>query len=106
MVAVWGLRLAWHIRSRAVGEHGGQEDPRYAEMLGGSPSEVGMTTVVRRVFLVQGAVQWFIALPVMIGAVLSDLGGPLSVGTVGGYTATSNAASGKATMVTLVLASQ
>ncbi|HRD61971.1 MAG TPA: DUF1295 domain-containing protein [Nocardioides sp.] len=71
LVAIWGLRLAWHIRSRAVGEHGGQEDPRYAEMLGGSPSEVGMRTVVRRVFVVQGAVQWFIALPVMIGAVLS-----------------------------------
>ena len=38
MVAVWGLRLAWHIRGRAVGEHGGKEDPRYAEMLGGPPS--------------------------------------------------------------------
>src|SRR5689334_5289437 len=34
LVAVWGLRLAWHIRGRAVGEHGGKEDPRYAEMLG------------------------------------------------------------------------
>ena len=42
LVAVWGLRLAWHIRGRAVGEHGGQEDPRYAEMLGGPPSQVGM----------------------------------------------------------------
>jgi steroid 5-alpha reductase family enzyme len=71
MVAVWGGRLAWHIRGRAVGEHQGQEDPRYAEMLGGAPSEVGMTTVVRRVFLVQGAVQWFIAVPVMVGAVLA-----------------------------------
>jgi steroid 5-alpha reductase family enzyme len=71
MVAVWGLRLAWHIRGRAVGEHGGQEDPRYAEMLGGAPSEIGMGTVVRRVFLVQGVVQWFIAIPVMVGAVLT-----------------------------------
>jgi steroid 5-alpha reductase family enzyme len=70
MVAVWGLRLAWHIRGRAVGEHGGQEDPRYAELLGGPPSETGMGTVVRRVFLAQGAVQWFIAVPVMAGAVL------------------------------------
>ena len=42
MVAVWGLRLAWHIRGRAVGEHGGKEDPRYAEMLGGPPSQIGM----------------------------------------------------------------
>ena len=61
MVAVWGLRLAWHIRGRAVGEHEGKEDPRYAEMLGGPPSEVGMGTVVRRVFLTQGVVQWFVA---------------------------------------------
>ncbi len=40
-----------------------------------------------------------------VSSVLSDLGGPLTVGTVGGYTATSNAASAKAIMVTLVLAS-
>ena len=71
MVAAWGLRLAWHIRGRAVGEHAGKEDPRYAEMLGGSPSEIGMGTVVRRVFLVQGVVQWFVAVPVMVGAVLA-----------------------------------
>ena len=70
MVAAWGFRLAWHIRGRAVGEHDGQEDPRYAEMLGGPPSEVGMVTVVRRVFLVQGVVLWLIAGPVMVGAVL------------------------------------
>jgi PKD repeat protein len=36
-------------------------------------------------------------------AVLTDLGGPLTPGTVGGYTATADAASSKATMVTLVL---
>jgi steroid 5-alpha reductase family enzyme len=70
LVAGWGLRLAWHVRSRAVGEHAGAEDPRYAQMLGGPPSQVGMGTVVRRVFLVQGVAQWFIAVPVMIGAVL------------------------------------
>jgi PKD repeat protein len=36
-------------------------------------------------------------------AVLTDLGGPLTPGTVGGYTATADATSSKATMVTLVL---
>lgn len=70
LVAVWGLRLAWHVRSRAVGDHQGKEDPRYAEMLGGSLGEVGMATAVRRVFLVQGAGQWLVAGPVMVGAVL------------------------------------
>ena len=70
LVAVWGGRLAWHVRSRAVGEHGGAEDPRYAEMLGGSLPEVGMAEAVRRVFLVQGVAQWFVSLPVAVGAVL------------------------------------
>ncbi|MEO9324046.1 DUF1295 domain-containing protein [Nocardioides sp. C4-1] len=70
LVAAWGGRLAWHVRSRAVGAHQGKEDPRYAEMLGGSVSEVGLGTVVRRVLLVQGAAQWFIALPVALGMFL------------------------------------
>jgi steroid 5-alpha reductase family enzyme len=70
MVAVWGLRLAWHVRSRAIGDHQGKEDPRYAEMLGGSLDEVGMAAAVRRVFAVQGGAQWFVAGPVMVGAVL------------------------------------
>ncbi len=71
MVAVWGGRLAWHVRSRAIGEHGGKEDPRYTEMLGGTLPEVGIGTAVRRVFTVQGGAQWFIALPVAVGAVLA-----------------------------------
>jgi steroid 5-alpha reductase family enzyme len=69
LVAVWGLRLAWHVRRRAV-DGGGREDPRYAEMLGGSLREVGMAAAVRRVFAVQGAAQWFVALPVAVGAAL------------------------------------
>ncbi len=70
LVAAWGLRLAWHVRSRALGDHQGKEDPRYAEMLGGSLQEVGMGAAVRRVFLVQGGAQWFVAVPVMVAAVL------------------------------------
>lgn len=71
MVALWGGRLAWHVRSRAIGDHGGKEDPRYSDMLGGSLAEVGMATALRRVFLVQGVAQWFIALPVAVGGVLA-----------------------------------
>jgi len=70
MVAVWGLRLAWHVRGRAIGDHQGKEDPRYPEMLGGSLGEVGMGTAIRRVFAVQGTAQWLVAGPVMVGAVL------------------------------------
>ncbi|WP_139980059.1 DUF1295 domain-containing protein [Nocardioides litoris] len=67
LVAVWGGRLAWHVRSRASGEHQGKEDPRYAEMLGGPVSEVGIGTVARRVLVNQGVAQWFVALPVALG---------------------------------------
>jgi len=67
LVGAWGLRLAWHIRRRAVG-HG--EDPRYEKLLGGPLSQVGMAVAVRKVFVVQGVAIWFISLPVQVGAVL------------------------------------
>lgn len=69
LVALWGGRLAWHVRSRFNGEHAGEEDPRYAEMLGGSLAEVGLATAVKRVFVVQGTAMWLVSLPVMVGAV-------------------------------------
>lgn len=75
LVAVWGLRLAWHIRRRAVG-HG--EDPRYESMLGGSLAEVGMAVVVRRVFLVQGVAMALISAPVAVG-VAFDVRWPAAV---------------------------
>jgi steroid 5-alpha reductase family enzyme len=64
LVGIWGGRLAWHIRRRAVG-HG--EDPRYATLLGGTPSQVGIGIAIRKVFVVQGVAMWFISLPVIMG---------------------------------------
>ena len=66
LVAAWGLRLAWHIRKRAVG-HG--EDPRYEKLLGGPLPEVGLGLAVRKVFVVQGVAMAIISLPVAVGAV-------------------------------------
>jgi steroid 5-alpha reductase family enzyme len=63
MVMVWGLRLAWHIGRRQV-QHPA-EDPRYAAMLG----DGGFAMAVRRVFVVQGVVMWFVSLPVQVGSV-------------------------------------
>jgi len=65
LVATWGLRLAWHIRRRAVGAG---EDPRYEQLLGGPVREVGFGVAVRKVFVVQGAAMWFISLPVQVAA--------------------------------------
>jgi steroid 5-alpha reductase family enzyme len=61
LVSAWGLRLSWHIRQR----NQGHEDPRYAAMLEGA----SWATAVRKVFVVQGAAVWFVALPVQVTAV-------------------------------------
>ncbi len=79
LVALWGGRLAWHVRSRFNGEHAGEEDPRYAEMLGGSLAEVGLATAVKRVFVVQGVAMWLVSLPVMVGAVTGLAWSPVLV---------------------------
>ncbi|WP_341924729.1 DUF1295 domain-containing protein [Nocardioides psychrotolerans] len=79
LVSTWGLRLAWHIRRRAVG-HG--EDPRYEALLGGSLDQVGLGLAVRKVFLVQGFAIWFISLPVQVGAVSDVWAWPVVVAGV------------------------
>ena len=66
LVGAWGLRLGWHVRRRAVGQG---EDPRYAELLGGTLDEVGVALAVRKVFVVQGLAMWFISVPVQVVAV-------------------------------------
>ena len=58
LVAIWGGRLAWHIRARAVG-HG--EDPRYEKLLGGTLDQVGSGPGDQHVFVVQGVAMWFIS---------------------------------------------
>jgi len=64
LTGVWGLRLAWHIRGRAGA---GEEDPRYAELLG----DGGFGVAIRKVFLVQGFAVWLISLPVQASGVTS-----------------------------------
>lgn len=64
LVTVWGVRLARHIHRRGRG-HG--EDPRYAAMR----ARHGDAFWWRSLFLVfwlQGALLWFIALPILLAA--------------------------------------
>ncbi|WP_183096441.1 DUF1295 domain-containing protein, partial [Nocardioides stalactiti] len=75
LVALWGLRLSWHIHRRS----GDAEDPRYEKVLGGPLAEVGMGVAVRKVFAVQGAAVCLVALPVAIGSV-SEATWPALVG--------------------------
>ncbi|MBZ5736004.1 DUF1295 domain-containing protein [Nocardioides sp. TRM66260-LWL] len=79
MVGAWGLRLAWHIRRRALGAHAGKEDPRYEQLLGGPLHEVGLGLAVRKVFLVQGFAVWLISLPIQVGAVSDVAAWPVVV---------------------------
>jgi steroid 5-alpha reductase family enzyme len=65
LVAIWGLRLSWHIQKKTVGKG---EDRRYAAML----RDASRAQVVRKVFLLQALITWFVSLPLQLSAV----GGP------------------------------
>jgi steroid 5-alpha reductase family enzyme len=62
LVAVWGLRLSWHMHVRNKGKG---EDPRYAEMLAGSSA----AERVLKVWVTQGAALLLVSLPVQVAAV-------------------------------------
>ncbi|GGC52585.1 DUF1295 domain-containing protein [Hoyosella rhizosphaerae] len=68
LVGIWGCRLAWHLYVRTRG-HG--EDPRYEKLLAGSDS---VWVPIRKIYVTQALVAWFISLPIQVVAV-SD--GPL-----------------------------
>src|SRR3954467_246698 len=66
LVAVWGLRLAWHMVVKSAGNG---EDPRYRDLLRG---DFSAAHVLRRVFAVQAAATWFVSLPLQVSAVLGS----------------------------------
>ncbi|SFU05325.1 DUF1295 domain-containing protein [Arthrobacter sp. ov118] len=63
LVAVWGVRLAVHIGVRA---RGGHEDPRYVDMLATAPGSRN-AYALRRVYLPQGVVMFFVSLTIQVG---------------------------------------
>jgi steroid 5-alpha reductase family enzyme len=64
LVAVWGLRLAWHMVGKSAGKG---EDPRYRALL---KDDISAGNVIRRIFGVQCAAGWVISLPLQVSAVL------------------------------------
>jgi steroid 5-alpha reductase family enzyme len=62
LVAIWGLRLSWHMHERNSGKG---EDPRYAEMLEGTTA----AQRVLKVWVMQGAAVLLVSLPVQVAAV-------------------------------------
>lgn len=81
LVTLWGGRLAWHIRRRALGAG---EDPRYEKMLAQAPPEKRFAFAVRKVFLVQGLAAYIVSLPLQVAAANSSkpLGWVAAVGVV------------------------
>ncbi|WP_424215062.1 DUF1295 domain-containing protein [Streptomyces sp. BI20] len=68
---VWGVRLAAHIAWRSRG-HG--EDPRYERMLGRVPARRRTRYALRKVYLLQAALVWFVSAPIQVGAVAEGAG--------------------------------
>lgn len=62
LTAVWGLRLAAHIAWRSRGKG---EDPRYAELMARAEGSRAWYAL-RRIYLTQAAVMWFVSLPVQV----------------------------------------
>ncbi len=62
LTVIWGVRLAAHIGLRSRG-HG--EDPRYVELLAKAPGNPQLFAL-RRIYLTQGLVMWFVSLPVQV----------------------------------------
>jgi steroid 5-alpha reductase family enzyme len=99
LVAIWGLRLSWHIQRKTAGKG---EDPRYEALLRdatlagarphkwvGSPLRRGVPPpacggVVRKVFLLQAFIGWFVSFPLQLSAVTGPTPEPLTAITVVG----------------------
>ena len=64
LVAVWGLRLAWHMIQKTAGKG---EDLRYEALMRG---DFSVGRVLRKIFLIQAAATWFVSLPLQVSAVL------------------------------------
>jgi steroid 5-alpha reductase family enzyme len=64
MASIWGLRLAVHIGRR---NHGRGEDARYARLRGRDGHRFWLTSLYR-IYLVQAALMWLVALPIQVGS--------------------------------------
>jgi steroid 5-alpha reductase family enzyme len=78
LVAIWGLRLSWHMYRKSAGKG---EDLRYADLLGDDPP---IGRVLARVFLLQGCATWFVSLPLQSSATTGPTGRSWLIVTVAG----------------------
>src|SRR6201998_4208802 len=79
LVAIWGLRLSWHIQRKTPCKG---EDPRYAALL----RDATIAQVVRKVFVLQGLITWFVSFPLQLSAVTGPTPKSLTAVTALGMT--------------------
>jgi steroid 5-alpha reductase family enzyme len=72
LTVIWGVRLGAHIAWRS---RGGEEDPRYAALLDRAPGSRD-AYALRKIYLTQGPILWFVSLPVQVAMVEK---GPIGV---------------------------
>ncbi|MFO1094066.1 MAG: DUF1295 domain-containing protein [Planctomycetaceae bacterium] len=65
LTTVWGLRLSWHLARR---NRDRPEDPRYAAMRARHGQDFWWISLFT-VFLLQGAILWFVSLPLQVATV-------------------------------------
>jgi steroid 5-alpha reductase family enzyme len=70
LVAIWGLRLSWHIHRKTAAKG---EDRRYSDLL----RDATPAKVVRKVFLLQGFLTLFVSFPLQLSAASGPTPGPL-----------------------------
>jgi steroid 5-alpha reductase family enzyme len=71
LVAIWGLRLSWHIQRKTAGKG---EDPRYAALL----RDATVAQIIRKVFVLQALITWFVSLPLQLSSVTGPTPEPLT----------------------------
>jgi steroid 5-alpha reductase family enzyme len=71
LVAIWGLRLSWHIQRKTAGKG---EDPRYVALL----RDATVAQIIRKVFVLQALITWFVSLPLQLSSVTGPTPEPLT----------------------------
>src|SRR6187401_12462 len=79
LITLWGARLSWHIFRR---NHGNGEDPRYRAMRA-SHGRAFWWRSLCSVFWLQGAILWFVALPLLAAVRASSPAALTAIDAVG-----------------------
>jgi steroid 5-alpha reductase family enzyme len=73
-VALWSLRLSGYL---AVRQRGASEDPRYLWIMRGAKGHNETLFALRRIYLLQALLMWFISIPLQFAAFAPNFSGPV-----------------------------